>query len=102
MTDHAILRAKERYGLDLTRVDMAEISRLCEAGEGMFAETKVKGKVFILRYRDKVVIPLVSAFGAIITFYPHGQYAAVSRKQRSNRQRWNAKKKSPKKTRDRR
>lgn len=73
---HAMQRAKERYGIDLSWADLHDIAQRCKAGEG-FTDRKPDGSnyhVIILRERVLwAVYRRPSAFdpdGVVVTIMP--------------------------------
>lgn len=69
---HAITRARERYGLDLTVDDLAEISRLCLSGAGIKVDAFKPGwgTIYALRFKGENIVPLISAEGTVISIFP--------------------------------
>jgi hypothetical protein len=71
MTRHAIKRAKERYNLDLTIEDLGNIIAIIQEGLAKFSHRNGEFWIYRLRYKHKLVVPLLSENkDKIITFYP--------------------------------
>lgn len=70
MTVHAIQRAKERYKLDLTFEDLAIILDLIANGDAKFSHKNRNATVYRLRYKHKLIVPVVSDDFNILTFNP--------------------------------
>lgn len=71
MTKHAIQRAKERYGLELTFEELGNIIALIQEGYAKFSHRNGKSWVYRLRYKHKLIVPVLSEKkNVIITFYP--------------------------------
>lgn len=66
---HAITRARERYGLDLTEQDLVEISAALSR-DGILVARQRDGCIWITKAKDKVVRLAVSHGGNIMTFLP--------------------------------
>lgn len=69
MTLHALKRAKERYKLDLTFDDLREILDRILEGEAKKRFRYKDCTVYSLRYKKKLIIPVVSDHFKIVTFY---------------------------------
>lgn len=69
MTWHSIQRAKERYKLDLTFEDLREILNRILEGESKLRFRYKDCTVYSLRYKKKLLIPVVSDQLKIVTFY---------------------------------
>lgn len=68
-TVHAQERAKERYGLDLTPVDMLAILNACRVGKAFLGKVDHESKTFMLHFAGQTVVPVISLdLGLIITF----------------------------------
>lgn len=57
---HAITRARERYGIDLTRDDLSAIGARCRQGEGL-VETEESGRTHHLIVLGTTVVHVVAA-----------------------------------------
>ena len=70
-THHARDRARERYGVDLSDDDIIEIWTLCTTGKAMLARVSESARIYCLRFRDMVIVPLLTPDEArIVTFLP--------------------------------
>jgi hypothetical protein len=69
---HAIARAKDRYGLDLTGRDLGKIARMIQTNQGKLDKQHADGKTqWFLTYRDVPLRVVISQdFYKIITFIP--------------------------------
>ncbi|MFA5659599.1 MAG: hypothetical protein WC900_10000 [Oscillospiraceae bacterium] len=70
MTLHALKRAKERYRMALTFADLEKIINLIYDGEAKFLYDSGNCYVYSLRYNKKLIIPVISPKGTVVTFYP--------------------------------
>lgn len=71
MTLHALERAKERYKLDLTFDDLQEIiNRILEGKAKIWHGSHDNICVYRLRYKSKLICPVVVDGERIVTFYP--------------------------------
>lgn len=70
MTIHAIERAKEWYKLDLTFDDLREILSIILEGDAKFSHSQGDCSVYRLRYKHKLLIPVVARDSVIVTFLP--------------------------------
>lgn len=52
---HAILRAKERYGIDLSWGDLRSIARRCKAGEGLTDRKEDGSNFHIIIFGERVL-----------------------------------------------
>lgn len=89
LNKHAILRAKERYGLDLTDLDLGVIAASVAAGKGVLVrrdtDRKPPREEFIVEFRGGAVRVVYSPVTrTIITFLPraggHPRVAAMRAK----------------------
>lgn len=68
---HAIQRARERYGINLTRDDLSTLKGRIAAGEGVLvAKTDDGGKVWMIKTHGVVARVAVSRMGSVTTFLP--------------------------------
>lgn len=69
---HAIARAKDRYGLDLTNKDLAKIARMIQTNQGALDKQYPDGKTqWFLTYNGVPVRLIISKdFYKIIAFIP--------------------------------
>ncbi len=70
MTQHAIDRAKERYGLDLTPVDLKSISQKIKSGAAVLQSQKEDGAIWIVKWKDQVLRVFLSFTGFVVTVLP--------------------------------
>lgn len=66
---HAIERAWERYGLDLTLADLDTIAADCASGRAPLIRRGPHGDVHLAKYRGVVMI-LCCRGGVVVTFLP--------------------------------
>lgn len=78
MTQHAISRAKERYGLELTMDDIAAITRACVDGEALLVRDTDHGRIFAFRFAGQTIFPTLALDNALVTFQPRGYLKAGS------------------------
>lgn len=69
MTGHAIQRAKERYGPDLTAADLAEIMGRIEGGGALIWRRSAKSEIWIVPHASTMLVAVVRS-GQITTFFP--------------------------------
>lgn len=83
MTKHAILRAKERYNLDLTFDDLRKILDNILEGNARFKICKhSECKTYRVRYKGILLEPVVSENYKIVTFNP------ITQKKRTDSRDW--------------
>ncbi len=71
MTLHALQRAKERYELDLTFDDLREILNKILEGQAKLRHCACNSIcIYKLRYKHKLICPVVADGERIVTFYP--------------------------------
>lgn len=84
MTTHPIQRARERYGLELTTLDLKEIVELILAGKAKKIDYSKNvfgfphdANCYRLRYKGKMIEPAIKEGTGgvikIVTFYPCGK-----------------------------
>ena len=91
LNSHAIERARERYGLDLTRDDLEEMAGLIAAGEAvrLRVERDRRFEVYWLRFKGRLlVVSYEPVVGRVVSFLPPdsvkvGSYARYRAKRRS-------------------
>lgn len=83
---HAIQRAKERYGIDLSVDDLTGLSARCQAGEGRTGGTEDGAQFHVLILRDRVLwlvyrrpVP-PHKFGSVVTVMPASVGAAMTKR----------------------
>jgi hypothetical protein len=83
-SQHAVERAKERYGLALSSNDMLEILRACQDGRASLMQTiDEHGDTFVWKYHGRIVIPTVRDNRSfIVTFQPADYFLGSSREER--------------------
>jgi hypothetical protein len=81
-TEHAIRRAKERYGVTLTQADIEEITRKIVKGDAeKIGVVQGKGLVFRVTYKDsKLVVAFTRKHGLVRTFLTEEMAAALTKK----------------------
>lgn len=80
---HCIVRAKERYGLDITIEELKALTRRCHDGEGHQKNAAVRtGRGHTILYNNRVLdcvwLPPRgdhNIYGTIVTIYPPGTLA---------------------------
>lgn len=86
-TDHARIRAKERYGLDLTDADLCEIVDACLGGKAVIQRAKAGCTVYIFDRAGTRMVPLIDPERRLlITFLPDDAVTAGSRLRHQRRQ----------------
>lgn len=76
-TYHAYERARDRYGLDLSRDDFRSIGHACASGEAPCMATNIKGTIHLWTFRGHTLVVLMSpAKDAIISFLPANYFTA--------------------------
>lgn len=67
----------ERYGLDFHAGDMRLIFNACVGGKAILGRTGEHGHVYILRYMDRPIVPVLSHDKSVIlTFMPENYFIA--------------------------
>ena len=70
MPCHAIDRAKERYGLDLTTHDLKNIARKIKAGCAVLQGREARGSIWLVRWSGDVLRVFLSLDGFVLTMLP--------------------------------
>ena len=65
---HSRERAKERYNLDLSSTQMKDILRACKDGRATPVARQGACEVFIWRFSDRIIFPVVRDRSFIVTF----------------------------------
>ena len=77
---HPIDRAKERYGVSFTRVDIANIRERCLSGKASLLQTRDHGLIFGLIYNGVTIVPVLKKDNnALVTFLPTDAFNRSSR-----------------------
>lgn len=76
-TNHARDRALDRYGLDLTDQDLEAIYWTCVGGTALCGKTDDRGHIYMMRFRDIQICPVLSRMkSCIVTFMPSEFFAS--------------------------
>lgn len=80
ITDHACIRARERYGLSLSAQDIGKIKAMCS--RRTIVRTDSRGTVHLIVYRRIAMAPVIRG-DVIVTFLPEGAlYSARLKRKR--------------------
>lgn len=69
-TPHAIIRAKERYGVDLSVADLASIAALARKDGILQAKQNDGSSIWMVKYKNVVMRLVLSRLNHVITFLP--------------------------------
>jgi hypothetical protein len=75
-TDHAFMRARERYGIHLTADDMVQIFDACMAGRAPKLSTDEDGDAYVITHNGATVFPVIRRQAIIVTFLPRDHFIA--------------------------
>lgn len=72
---HAIERARERYGLELSGADLSTISQRCLRQKvGIFQGQNGETAIYLICYHDQILKPVIDKrSGTVVTFLPLAQ-----------------------------
>lgn len=70
MTDHAIQRAMERYGVELTRTDIRTMEEAIKDSRSIVVHSHNGGQVHMINHQGVVFLGVPGNVGHIVTFLP--------------------------------
>ncbi len=84
---HAVTRAREHYGLELTAADLRIIALRCQAGRDVVLMARHRDRsVYLVRYKDKAMKAVVTRDGYVKTFLaPHYRLKYITGKPKRQR-----------------
>lgn len=74
MSCHAIERARERYGLELTTRDLKKIAGKIKSGEAVLQGRKEDGSTWIVKWNDGVLRVFLFLGGFVVTVLPQTRH----------------------------